>query len=311
MTNKPIISIVSPIYRGESMLLELVSRIIENVKTITEEYEIILVNDASPDNSWNVIKQVTAIDKKVKGINLSRNYGQHYAITAGLQYATGEWIVVMDCDLQDRPEEIPQLYAKAQEGYDIVFAQRVHRSDNWFKRMSSLCFYKIFSYLTDTKQDSTIANFGIYHSKVIDAILAMGDKVRYFPTQVQWVGFNKYYLPVQHDTRKEGKSSYSIKKLFHLAFDTIVSFSDKPLRLMVKFGCCITLLALIIGIVYFIKYLCGGIAVMGYTSLIISLWLIGGVLMSLIGVVGIYLGKSYEQTKNRPLYIVDKTINIE
>ncbi len=292
------------------MTEELVRRISESVGSITQHYEIILVNDASPDNSWNVIRAECEKDSRVKGINLSRNFGQHYAITAGLSYAKGEWVVVMDCDLQDRPEEIPNLYKKALEGYDSVFAQRVNRSDSWLKRMSSKLFYKFFSYMTETRQDASVANFGIYNRKVVVSILAMGDKMRYFPTQVQWVGFRKYYMPVEHDSRMEGKSSYSLKKLFRLAFDTIVSFSDKPLRLTMNIGALITAVSFLIGLIYLIQYLCGHIAVMGYASLIISLWFICGILVFLIGVVGLYLGKTFNQAKGRPTFIVDDKINI-
>lgn len=308
--NEILLSIVSPVYRGEKMTEELVRRISESVGSITQHYEIILVNDASPDNSWNVIRAECEKDSRVKGINLSRNFGQHYAITAGLSYAKGEWVVVMDCDLQDRPEEIPNLYNKAIEGYDSVFAQRVNRSDSLLKRMSSKLFYKFFSYMTETRQDASVANFGIYNRKVVESILAMGDKMRYFPTQVQWVGFRKYYIPVEHDSRLEGKSSYSLKKLFRLAFDTIVSFSDKPLRLTMNIGALITMVSFLIGLIYLIQYLCGHIAVMGYASLIISLWFICGILVFLIGVVGLYLGKTFNQTKGRPTFIVDDKINI-
>ena len=308
--NNILLSIVSPVYRGEKMTEELVRRISKSVSPITEHYEIILVNDAFPDNSWNVIRAECEKDSRVKGINLSRNFGQHYAITAGLSYAKGEWVVVMDCDLQDRPEEIPNLYKKAIEGYDSVFAQRVNRSDSWLKRMSSKLFYKFFSYMTETRQDASVANFGIYNRKVIESILAMGDKMRYFPTQVQWVGFRKYYMPVEHDSRLEGKSSYSLKKLFRLAFDTIVSFSDKPLRLTMKIGAVITIASFLIGLIYLIRYFSGHIAVMGYASLIISLWFICGILVFLIGVVGLYLGKTFNQTKGRPTFIVDDKINI-
>lgn len=309
--NKPHISIVSPEYKGEKMVAELVRRIVESVSTITEDYEIILVNDASPDNSWDEIVKQCQQNPKVKGINLSRNFGQHYAITAGLSYAKGDWVVVMDCDLQDRPEEIPNLYKKAQEGYDLVMAQRIVRNDSFIKRLSSKLFYKVFSYLTDTKQDASVANFGIYHKKVVNAVLSMGDRLRYFPTQVQWVGFRKCYLPIQHDERLEGKSSYNFRRLFQLASDTIVSFSDKPLRLMMKVGFGMTVLSLIIGLVYFVRYLCGDIKVLGYTSLIISLWFLGSVLISLLGVVGLYLGKAFEQVKNRPAFLVDEAINFE
>lgn len=291
------------------MVAELVRRIVESVSTITEDYEIILVNDASPDHAWEEIVKQCQLNPKVKGINLSRNFGQHYAITAGLSYAKGDWVVVMDCDLQDRPEEIPNLYRKVLEGYDMVLAQRIVRNDSFLKRCSSKLFYKVFSYLTDTKQDASVANFGIYHRKVVNAVLSMGDRLRYFPTQVQWVGFRKCYLPIQHDERLEGRSSYNFGRLFRLAMDTIVSFSDKPMRLMMKVGFGMTILSLVIGIVYFVRYLYGDIKVMGYTSLIISVWFLGSVLISLLGVIGLYLGKAFEQAKNRPAFLVDETLN--
>ena len=307
----PHISVVSPVYRGEKMLDELVSRIKSAIGSITDSYEIILVNDASPDRSWEEICRICNLDEQVVGINLSRNFGQHYAITAGLSYATGEWVVVMDCDLQDRPEEIPNLYAKAMEGYDSVMAQRVVRHDTFFKRMSSKLFYLLFSYLTETTQDASIANFGIYHRKVIDAVLSMGDSMRYFPAQVQWVGFRKVVLPVDHSERAEGKSSYSFKKLFRLALDTMISFSDKPLRIMVKFGFFITLLSILAGLYYFVKWLCGGVVVLGYTSIMISVWFLAGVVVSLLGVVGLYLGKMFDKIKNRPVFIVSETRNVQ
>lgn len=305
------ISVVSPVYRGEKMVSELVLRNVEALTGMGVDYEIILVNDASPDNSWQAIEAECQNNPKVKGLNLSRNFGQHYAITAGLKYASGDWIVVMDCDLQDRPEEIPNLYAKAHEGYDSVLAQRVQRSHGRFKKLGSKCFYKVFSYLTETKQDASVANFGIYNRKVIDAVLSMGDAMRYFPTQIQWVGFKRAYLPIQHDERAEGKSTYNLSRLFRLAFDTIISFSDKPMRLMVKMGLMVTIASFIVGIVFLVRYCLGEIEVLGFTSLIISLWLLGGIIISLIGVVGIYLGKLFEKAKDRPVFIVDRKLNIE
>ncbi|MBR1425958.1 MAG: glycosyltransferase family 2 protein, partial [Paludibacteraceae bacterium] len=295
----------------EKMLEELVTRIVASVSSITDDFEIILVNDASPDNSWAEIERQCTLNPRVKGLNLSRNFGQHYAITAGLTYSTGEWVVVMDCDLQDRPEEIPNLYAQAQEGYDSVLAQRIRRSHGWFKRTASKWFYKVFSYLTETKQDASVANFGIYSRKVIDAVLSMGDAMRYFPTQIQWVGFRKAYLPIQHDERAEGESTYNLSRLFRLAFDTIISFSDKPMRLMVQMGLLVTLASFIVGIVFIVRYCMGLIEVMGFASLIISLWLLGGIIISLIGVVGIYLGKLFEKAKQRPTFIVNDKCNID
>lgn len=304
------ISVISPVYKGEKIVEELVSQLHENLRKISNDYEIILVNDASPDLSWQCIEVECAKDKRVKGIDLSRNFGQHYAITAGLYLAKGEWIVVMDCDLQDRPDEVPKLYRKAQEGWDSVFAQRVHRNDSFWKRSSSKIFFGLFSYLTETKQDPTVANFGIYNRKVINALLSMGDQIRFFSTMVQWVGFRKYYLPVQHSERFEGKSTYNFRSLFKLALNGILAFSDKPLRLTVKAGFVIASISFVIGLIYLLLYLLGMIEIAGFSSLIISIWFLAGVFMLIIGIVGLYVGKVFEKVKERPLFVIQQSCNI-
>ena len=303
------LSIVSPIYRGEKMLDELVRRIIDSVKDITDDYEIVLVNDCSPDNSWEKIVQLCNENKKVKGVNLSRNFGQHYAITAGLSKTSGNWVVVMDCDLQDRPEEIPNLYAKTREGFDSVFAQRVERQDTFMKRLSSAAFYFVFSFLTDSKQDKSVANFGIYNRKVVNAILSMGDSIRYFPIMAQWVGFRKGYLPVQHAERQVGSSSYSFFKLMRLASDNMIGFSDKPLRLMLTFGFYVVIGSLLVAMYYFVKWCLGLIVVDGFTTMVISLWLIAGILTMMLGITGLYIGKIFDRVKGRPVFIIGETVN--
>ena len=304
-------SIVSPIYKGEKMLDELVRRISESVSIITDDYEIILVNDCSPDNSWEQIKSLCSCDMHVKGVNLSRNFGQHYAITAGLYKASGEWVVVMDCDLQDRPEEIPNLYGKASEGYDSVFAQRMERKDTLMKRLSSSIFYWVFSFLTDSKQDKTVANFGIYNRKVVNSILSMGDSIRYFPIMAQWVGFRKYYLPVVHAEREIGKSSYSLFKLLRLASDNMIGFSDKPLRMMLRFGLYVVIGSILVALFYLCRWLFGYIGVSGFTTLVISVWLAVGIISMMLGITGIYIGKIYDRVKGRPTFIVAETINFD
>lgn len=310
MQNNIHISVVSPVYRAENIVSELVKQVKEQLSPLTEDFEIILINDASPDHSWSEIEKETAKDKRVKGLNLSRNFGQHYAITAGLNFAKGEWIVVMDCDLQDRPDEIPNLYHKALEGYDSVFAQRTERNDTLFKKLFSKLFHKLFSYLTDTKQDAAVANFGIYRRCVIDAILSMHDQIRFFPTMVQWVGFRKFYLPVEHASRFEGKSTYNYKGLFRLAMNTIMGFSDKPLRLTVKVGFFITMLSVLVAIVYLGLYLSGRIQVEGFTTLILSLWFLSGFIMFILGILGLYIGRMFEKVKERPVYLIQDKCNI-
>ena len=304
------ISVIIPSYACSQSISELTKRLLLTLKNITNDYEIIFVNDASPENDWEIIKAIAQKEQKVKGINLSRNFGQHYAITAGLKNAKGQWVIVMDGDLQDQPEEIAKLYQKAIEGYDIVYAKRHQREDTFFKKLSSKIFYKTLSYLTDTKQDSTIGNFGIYNKKVVNAILKMNDSIKYFPTMSQWVGFNKTAINVTHASRDLGKSSYNLKSLLSLAFNNMITFSNKPLKLMVNFGFFIVLMTLVFGGAFLVKYLTGSIAVIGYTSLILSIWFLSGIIMMMLGVLGIYLGKVFEQVKGRPNYLITEKVNL-
>lgn len=183
------ISVVSPVYLAERLLQDLMTQLREELGKITPNYEIILVEDRSPDGSWTEIKKICAIHPEIVGVRLSRNFGQHYAISAGLARAKGGWVIVMDCDLQDQPSEIPKLLAKAKKGYDVVLARRAVRHDRWIKRVMSKFFYRVLGYLTESEQDSAIANFGVYNQKVIAAINAMPETIRYFPTMVRWVGF--------------------------------------------------------------------------------------------------------------------------
>ena len=304
------LSVVSPIYKGEKMLEELVSRIEASVETFTKDYEIILVNDCSPDNSWTKLKEICEKDSKVKAIDLSRNFGQHYAITAGLTRSSGDWVVVMDCDLQDRPEEIPNLYHKALEGYDTVFAELLERDDTFWKKFTSRAFSYVFAYFTDTPIGKKTNNFGIYNRNVIDAVLRMGDHIKCFPIEVRWVGFNIGYYPVVKDARAEGTSGYTWSKLFSFAFNNIIAFSNKPLKMALRLGFYIVLISILLATYYFVRYLFGGIGVSGFTTLVISLWLIAGIIVSLIGMVGIYLGRVFDKVKDRPVFIVKDSINI-
>lgn len=310
MYNNPHISIVSPVYRGEKMVAELVRRNVESVSTITDDYEIILVNDASPDNSWDEIVKQCAANPKVKGINLSRNFGQHYAITAGLHYAKGDWVVVMDCDLQDRPEEIPNLYRKAQEGFDIVYARRVARKDKFFKRLSSTLFHWVYNWLSGLKADKTIANFGIYKRCVIDEFNKMPERARSFPSLVSYLGFKDTAIDVEHAERAVGRSSYNLYKLFKLSFDVIVSNSNKPLRLAVGLGFGMSAISFLLAVYNVIAKWVGIIQVPGYTTTMFSIWFVGGLLLLVMGILGLYIGKIFDQVKGRQLFIVKDLANI-
>ncbi len=302
----PHLSIVSPVYNAEKIIPVLVERIESSVEKITFDYEIILVEDCGPDNSWEVIESIAKTNPKIIGIKLSRNFGQHYAITAGLDHAKGDWVVVMDCDLQDQPEEIEKLYNKAQDGYDVVLARRFERKDHFFKRFFSKLFYRTLGYLTGSHQDESVANFGIYSQKVVSSVNSMRESIRYFPTMVKWVGFKSTKVNVEHDERNEGESSYNLKRLINLALDIILAYSDKPIRLLIKTGLLISGISVLVALIYFIKWFKGDVLVLGYTSLIISLWLLSGIILSTLGIIGLYVGKTFEGVKNRPIYIIEK-----
>ena len=302
------ISIVSPVYRAEKILPILVSEINLVMERIGEDYEIILVDDRSPDNSWEVMKVLSSQNPKIKSIRLSRNFGQHSAIFAGLTKTKGDWVVVMDCDMQDQPKEIAKLYKKVLEGYDIVLGQRENRKDKFLKKLSSKLFYKVFNYLSGGQFNNEIGNFGIYKKKVIGSILNIKDYIKFFPLFINWVGFKSISIPIEHGEREEGKSSYSISRLLKLAFNVIISFSDKPLRLFINFGLGISILSFILGIYYLYLAITHRITQPGFSSLILSIWFLSGIIISCIGIVGVYLGKTFDQAKNRPTFIIDEEL---
>jgi dolichol-phosphate mannosyltransferase len=298
------LSIVSPVYRAERLVGKLVGEIREALEPLGISFEIILVEDASPDKSWESICECCEKFAEVRGVRLSRNFGQHYAISAGLSMARGDWVIVMDCDLQDRPAELPRLLQKAAEGYDVVVARRAIRQDGLFKRLSSRMFYGTLGWLTGTVHDPAIANFGIYSAKVILAINSMPESIRYFPTMVRWVGFRTASLDVEHAARPEGKTSYNLRKLFNLALDICLAYSDKPLRMAVGTGFFVSLIGFVFAGFMVVQACRGEIQVLGYASLIVSLWVLAGLIIFIMGVVGLYVGKCFEGVKRRPAFII-------
>jgi glycosyltransferase involved in cell wall biosynthesis len=298
------ISVVSPVYKAPTILPELVERLRIALSKITDSFEIILVDDGCPLNSWEIIAELSNEHSFVRGIKFSRNFGQHYAITAGLDQAQGKWIVVMDCDLQDQPEEIQKLYDKANNGFDCVLAARENRQDSFAKKFFSNAFYRILSELTGAKYDHRVANFGIYSQKVIQSINEFREPIRYFPGLVQYVGFKSETINIEHASRMEGKSSYNFKRLTNLALDIILTYSDKPLRTIIKLGLLISLLSFFYVGFSIWQWYTDQILVPGYTSLIASVWLLSGILISTLGIIGLYIGKTFEAVKSRPLYII-------
>lgn len=305
------ISIVIPVYGSPNSIQSLTDRLVKTLHKITNEFEIIFVDDNCPNGSWGEVEKACAKYNNVKGVKFSKNFGQHYAILAGLRKSNADYFVVMDCDLQDQPEDILPLYEQAKLGYDKVFVKRINRKHSFIERTTSKVFYKFLSYMTDTKQDSSVGNFGIYSRKVIREISQLTEIARLFPVHARWVGFSESHIEIEHNNRHDGVSSYTFKKRLALAIDIALSFSEKPLWLVIKFGFSMSALSFLYAIYAMSKWVFGGVTVEGWTSLIISVWLLSGIIIAILGVVGVYVAKTFDETKRRPLFIIDEEINMD
>lgn len=303
----PLISVVIPVFRSVESLMELARRLTDSLETITSNFEVILVNDGSPDNSWEIISRISKSDRRFVGLRLSRNFGQHPAITAGLKYSSGESVVVMDCDLQDKPEEIPRLYEMAQQGYEQVVAVRSDRQDSWHKRISARIYVGILSYLSGRRINPAIGNFGIYHRCVIDVITSLKEQGRTFGLLALWAGFRRIELEVEHAERPYGESSYSYRALLRLGLLGIVSHSDKPLKLTIRLGAYLSAASLVGGCWIVLRQIIWGHTPAGWSSVMVSIIFMTGVLLGSIGVVGLYVAQIFEEVKERPTSITWET----
>lgn len=306
-----VLSVVIPVYGCDACLGELTRRLFAVAESLDTAMEIILVNDASPDNSWHCIQRLAAADTRIKGINLSRNFGQHFAITAGLHYTSGDWVAVMDCDLQDIPEEIPKLYRKALEGYDGAFGRRAARQDPWQKRWASWTFLRLLSWLARTPIDPAVTNFSVISGRVVADLRRMPERHRSYGMLVGLATTRLAYVDIQHAPRTHGESGYTLARKLRLAADLVISHSIRPLYMSVFAGFAFAGLGFFEILWIVIRSFSHGIAVAGWASTIASLWLIGGMLMINLGVVGLYVGKVLEQVKGRPLFLVSETLNLD
>ena len=303
------LSIVIPVYNESSLIDELVRRVKANVKLITEDYEIIIVDDGSQDNTWKSIENEAETENRLKGIKFSRNFGHHYAITAGLNNAKGDWVVVMDGDLQDRPEVINQLYTKAQQGFDIVVVSRTKRPERLYYKILQKIFYKILIALTGVKFDSRQANFSIINRKVVNAFMEFPENLRFYGTTLMWLGFKRSLVLAEHGVRFSGRPSYTFKKRLKLALDIIIAFSERPLRITIYFGVLIFMISTFALILMFSKSSFGNDTFLGWQIATSSIFFVGGIILIVLGILGIYLGKIFIEVKRRPLYIISEQLN--
>jgi dolichol-phosphate mannosyltransferase len=299
-----VLSVVAPVFNDEECLEELHRRVSAVAASLTDRYEIILVDDGSRDGSWTAIEALSRIDPRVRGIRLSRNFGQHFAITAGLEAARGARVVVMDSDLQERPEEIPKFWEKMNEGYEVVFSRRRERRDSFFKRTTSVLFFVIMNWLTGQEVDGEEGTLSMIDRKVVDAFLRVTDAHRHYLYILRFLGFRQAFVDVEHAERFAGTSGYNLRKMFVHALDGITSQSTRLLQASSAIGFLFVVGASAQVLWLFYKRLILDQGVEGWASAMVSTWFIGGMVLFSLGVLGLYVGKMFEQTKNRPLYIV-------
>jgi polyisoprenyl-phosphate glycosyltransferase len=305
------ISVVTPVYKAVECIDELYRRLVSVLERTVERFEIVMVNDGSPDKSWPLLQELARRDPRVKGINLSRNFGQHYAITAGLDHCRGRWVVVMDCDLQHRPEDISRLYAKALEGHDIVFVRRVTRRDTIWKKLSSRAFTTLYNTLTDLKIDPRISTYSIISRQVANAMRGLSEGGRSYTLLLHWVGFDMAYIDGEHAERFAGRSAYSFAKALSFAIDSITAQSNRPMRLSIQFGFFLSIAAQLYAVWLAIRYFIYAVPVAGWTSVMVGIFFLSGLMFANIGVLGLYLGKVFDETRRRPLYVVKDRINLD
>lgn len=308
MVDVPDISVVVPVYGSDSTLVPLYKRVAAAISGIPASFELIFVDDCGPGNPWAIISKMAQNDPRVTGLKLSRNYGQHNAIMAGINLARGRWVVIMDCDLQDRPEEITRLWAKAQEGHDIVVGRRVKRQDRFFKRLSSKIFHEVIKYINNQKNDPAQATFGIYSRRVIDKIKLSSETPKIFPLLMQRTGFPVKSIDVEHCWRAKGKSSYTLKRKIFLAMDVIAFYSDKPLNIWVRLKVFAAVAAFSLGLWILVHSFLFGCQSVDWTKIISISFILSGAVFLGMGILEIYIKRIFNQLKKRsPSIVADRT----
>jgi dolichol-phosphate mannosyltransferase len=301
------------VYNERESLPELYRRVSAVVLQLGVVHELILVNDGSTDGSWEVIKSLALADGRVKAISLSRNFGHQPAIAAGLRAATGEAVVMMDADLQDPPELIPQLYAKFSEGYDVVYAQRrARQGETLWKRATARAFYRIMRKMTALDMPVDTGDFRLISRRVADDLRGLHEHNPFVRGLVTWVGYRQTGVRYDREPRFKGRTKFSNQKMFRFAFDGITSFSSRPLRLASNVGALFAAGSLLLMTVLIVYRLSGGTRlIQGWTSLIVAVLFLGGLNLMAIGLLGEYIGRIYDQVKGRPLYLVSDRLNLD
>lgn len=302
-----LISIVSPVYGCSECLEELYEKVKSAFPNNNLEWELILVDDRGPDDPWSTITKLSKIDHRVKGIRLSKNSGQHMAIWVGLQNSNGDWVAVIDCDLQDDPSIIPELFSTAiDQKVEAVIVNRGSWSDTWFRRAASRIFYNIVNLLAGVKLENS-GNFGLYSKNMVQALLTFEEQEVFLPMMVALTGFKTERFKLDRSGRAVGTSSYSFWRLMRLASSIIIRFSDRPLKLSILVGFSFSMLSGLASIFLIISWALGALSVPGWASTVLSIWFLSGLILATLGIQGFYIGRVFAEVKKRPRFIIENT----
>lgn len=306
-------SIVIPIYNEEETLYVMYERLSAIANGLDGETEFVLIDDGSSDNSLKILDDLNQKDARIHYLSLARNFGHQIAVTAGLQYAQGQAIIVMDADLQDPPELIPELIAKWQAGYHVVYAQRVSRSqESWFKKLMAYGFYRILNRFTDVAIPTDTGDFCLMSRQVVDILNSMPEKNRYIRGLRAWIGFPQTSVQFHRDPRFAGEVKYTFKKSLNLAVDGIISLSRKPLKIATYLGLITAILAMLMMVlVIFWRVYQAPTSLIGYTMITVAIFFLGAVQLICLGILGEYIGRIYDEVKQRPIYTVKKVIGFD
>lgn len=303
-TDKPILSIVIPVYNEQENILPLYDRLCKTLAGVEPDFELVFVDDGSQDNSLPLMRQIVERDRRVTAVELARNFGHQVAVSAGLDHARGTAVVVMDADLQDPPEVLPQFIAKWKEGYDVVYAVREHRKESWFKRTAYSLFYRLLQRIANIEIPLDSGDFCIMDRRVVDLLVGMPERNRFVRGIRSWLGLNQVGLLYERQARNAGKPKYTMSRLIYLALDGLVSFSFVPLRTISILGIGVSVLSILLAIIYAIQKLTMGLSPPGFATTVVAIFFLAGIQLITIGVIGEYVGRIFEEVKRRPLYIV-------
>ncbi|MCX2827236.1 glycosyltransferase family 2 protein [Bacillus pseudomycoides] len=307
-----LISIIVPMYFEEEVAQECYNCLKSVTLQNNINYEFVFVNDGSTDRTMEILKGISAEDPRAKIVNFARNFGHQIAVTAGIDVAKGDAIVIIDADLQDPPEVIPELIAKWEEGYEIVYAKRKQRNgETWFKLVTAKYFYCFLNYMSDIDIPKDTGDFRLIDRKVADVFKQMKERNRFVRGMMSWIGFRQTYIQYERDERFAGETKYPLKKMIQFASDGIIAFSTKPLRMVMTLGLISVLISIAVLIYSVIVKIIGQDIQTGWASLMVAITFFSGMQLLGLGIVGQYIARIYDESKNRPIYVVKETVNIE